>query len=137
MLSCSIRFSALECPVQKTICSWWWAYVPGTCRAKNTSIKLPSCIKLAFHFISCRQDVEHRQWSDFWATRHLRLREFGHDDRPICAAQSSLGRFKWTRMMPHFFSPLLQKKIDHFETESNRWRQITGLLFFFWLPLTN
>jgi len=22
------------------------------CRAKNTSIKLPSCIKLAFHFIS-------------------------------------------------------------------------------------
>jgi len=33
-------------------CSWWWAYVPETCRAKNTSIKLPSCIKLAFHFIS-------------------------------------------------------------------------------------
>ena len=27
-------------------------YVPETCRAKNTSIKLPSCIKLAFHFIS-------------------------------------------------------------------------------------
>jgi len=24
-----------------------------TCRAKNTSIKLPSCIKLAFQFISC------------------------------------------------------------------------------------
>jgi len=33
-------------------CSWWWAYVPETCRAKYTSIKLPSCIKLAFHFIS-------------------------------------------------------------------------------------
>jgi len=33
-------------------CSWWWAYVPETCRAKNTSIKLPYCIKLAFHFIS-------------------------------------------------------------------------------------
>jgi len=33
-------------------CSWWWTYVPETCRAKNTSIKLPSCIKLAFHFIS-------------------------------------------------------------------------------------
>ena len=33
-------------------CSWWWAYVPETCRAKNTSIKLPSCIKLAFHLIS-------------------------------------------------------------------------------------
>jgi len=29
-----------------------YAYVPETCRAKNTSIKLPSCIKLAFHFIS-------------------------------------------------------------------------------------
>jgi len=26
--------------------------VHGTCRAKNTSIKLPSCIKLEFHFIS-------------------------------------------------------------------------------------
>jgi len=34
------------------LCSWWWAYVPETCRAKNTSIKLPSRIKLAFHFIS-------------------------------------------------------------------------------------
>jgi len=29
-----------------------WAYVPEKCRAENTSIKLPSCIKLAFHFIS-------------------------------------------------------------------------------------
>jgi len=27
-------------------------YVPETCQAKNTSITLPSCIKLAFHFIS-------------------------------------------------------------------------------------
>jgi len=26
--------------------------VPETCRAKNTSIKLHSCIKLAFHFFS-------------------------------------------------------------------------------------
>jgi len=26
-------------------CSWWWAYVPETCRAKNTLIKLPCCIK--------------------------------------------------------------------------------------------
>jgi len=34
-------------------CSWWWAYAPETCWAKNTSIKLPSCIKLAFHFKSC------------------------------------------------------------------------------------
>jgi len=32
--------------------SWWWAYVPETCRAKNTLIKLPSCIKLAFQVIS-------------------------------------------------------------------------------------
>jgi len=29
-----------------------WAYVPETYRAKNTSIKLPCCIKLVFHFIS-------------------------------------------------------------------------------------
>ena len=33
-------------------CSWWWAYVPKTCRAKNTLIKLPCCIKLAFQIIS-------------------------------------------------------------------------------------
>ena len=32
-------------------CSWWWAYVPETCRAKNTLIKLPCCIKLAFQII--------------------------------------------------------------------------------------
>ena len=32
--------------------SWWWAYVPETCRAKETSIKLPCCIKLAFQIIS-------------------------------------------------------------------------------------
>ena len=28
------------------------AYVPETCRAKNTLIKLPCCIKLAFQIIS-------------------------------------------------------------------------------------
>ena len=33
-------------------CSWRWAYVPKTCQAKNILKKLPSCIKLAFHFIS-------------------------------------------------------------------------------------
>ena len=27
-------------------------YVPETCRAKNTSINLPCCIKLAFQIIS-------------------------------------------------------------------------------------
>jgi len=27
-------------------------YVPETCRAKNTLIKLPCCMKLAFHIIS-------------------------------------------------------------------------------------
>jgi len=31
-------------------------YVPETCRAKDTTIKLLSCIKLAFHFIS-KDDV--------------------------------------------------------------------------------
>ena len=34
-------------------CSWWWAYIPETCRAKNTLIKLPCCIKLAFQIITC------------------------------------------------------------------------------------
>ena len=42
--------------VQKTICynstSNAPAYVPEICRAKNISIKLPCCIKLAFHIIS-------------------------------------------------------------------------------------
>ena len=33
-------------------CSWWWAYVPETCRAKNILIKLPRCIKLPFQIIS-------------------------------------------------------------------------------------
>ena len=33
-------------------CSWWWACVPEICRARNTLIKLPCCIKLAFHIIS-------------------------------------------------------------------------------------
>jgi len=66
MLSCSIWFSALSfwmggvlesrCVGRvygadgaiRTVC----AYVPDTCRAKNTSIKLPCCIKLAFQIIS-------------------------------------------------------------------------------------
>jgi hypothetical protein len=38
--------------LQLVWCSWWWSYVPETCRAKNISIKLPRCIKLAFHIIS-------------------------------------------------------------------------------------
>jgi len=32
--------------------SWWWAYVPETRRAKNTLIKLPCSIKLAFQVTS-------------------------------------------------------------------------------------
>ena len=36
-------------------CSWWWAYVPETFRAKNTSKKSPSCIELAFRFISTEE----------------------------------------------------------------------------------
>jgi len=32
-------------------CSWWWAYVPETCRAKNTFIKLSFCVKFAFQII--------------------------------------------------------------------------------------
>jgi len=39
MLSCSIWFYCTD-------------YVPEAHRPKNTSIKLPSCVKLAFHFIS-------------------------------------------------------------------------------------
>ena len=50
--------------VQKTICCNSTSnapddvrYVPETCRAKNISIKLPCCIKLAFHIISIRNIV--------------------------------------------------------------------------------
>ena len=39
-------------------CSWWWAYVPETFRAKNTLIKSPCCIKLAFQIISRLQIVQ-------------------------------------------------------------------------------
>jgi len=60
MSSCSIWFSApsfwmgggLESRCVGRVCGADGA-APETCRAKNTSIKLPSCIKLAFHFISC------------------------------------------------------------------------------------
>ena len=31
-------------------CSWWWAYVPETCHAKNISIKLPCRINVALTF---------------------------------------------------------------------------------------
>ena len=64
MLSCSIWFSApsfwmgggLESRCVGRVCgadgAVRAAYVPETCRAKNISIKLPCCIKLAFHIIS-------------------------------------------------------------------------------------
>ena len=66
MLSCSIWFCApsfwtttrpkTRCRnrmLQLNIwCSWWWPYVPETCRAKNTSIKLPWCMQLECHIIS-------------------------------------------------------------------------------------
>jgi len=46
-------------------CSWWWAYVPETCGAKNTQIKLPCCIKLSFRIISwgrCTVKQPSRVW---------------------------------------------------------------------------
>jgi len=66
MLSCSIWFSAPSfwiCGGLESRCVGRGygadgtirtvkTYVPETCRAKNTSIKLLICIKLAFHFIS-------------------------------------------------------------------------------------
>ena len=47
MVVCTVRMVTCD-----SWCSWWWAYVHETCRAKNTSIKLPCCIKLAFHIVS-------------------------------------------------------------------------------------
>ena len=43
-------------------CSWWWAYVPETCRAKYTLIKLHCCIKLAFQIISVQNKVGSALW---------------------------------------------------------------------------
>jgi len=76
MLSCSIWFSApsfwkgggLESGRVGCVCGAdgdvrRTAPSAHTCRAKNTSIKLPSCIKLAFHFISWgRCTVKQRSW---------------------------------------------------------------------------
>jgi len=56
--------------------SWWWAYVPETCRAKNISIKLPSCIKLAVHFIlsdKSRPGVQPLYFLSINATLNARL----------------------------------------------------------------
>jgi len=58
MLGCSIWLSA-----PSFLVGWWsWeplrrsiyaaAYVPETCRAKNTLIKLPCCVKFSFQVIS-------------------------------------------------------------------------------------
>jgi len=47
-----VRRGGLSCWGVVCVCDEVSAYVPETCRAKNTSIELPSCIKLAFHFIS-------------------------------------------------------------------------------------
>ena len=45
-------------------CSWWRAYVPETCQAKNISIKLPCCIKLAFQIITISLFV--RRWQNIY-----------------------------------------------------------------------
>jgi len=61
MLSCSVWFSAPSFWMGGGLESRCVGRVYGangavrlheTCRSKNTSIKLPTCIKLAFHFIS-------------------------------------------------------------------------------------
>ena len=46
-------------PIIRSIrcCSWWWVYVPETCRVKNTLIKLPCCIKLAVQIISVKNTL--------------------------------------------------------------------------------
>ena len=57
MLSCSIWFSAPSFWMgggheSRRVGRVYGADGTETCRAKNTSVKLPCCIKLAFHFIS-------------------------------------------------------------------------------------
>jgi len=47
-------------------CSWWWAYVPETCRAKNTLIKLPCCIKMAVQIISRHGVCERCVSTEYW-----------------------------------------------------------------------
>ena len=65
-------------------CSWWWAYVPETRWAKNTLIKLPCCIKLAFQIIS---DKGRLQWKvyHFALTVSLYLGKYStHGERCDC-----------------------------------------------------
>ena len=70
-------------------CSWWWAYVPETCRAKNTSIKLPCCIKLAFHIITrvtriCCNDISIQLTHKFYTVltcTHFRTNGCPEDNR--------------------------------------------------------
>ena len=69
------------CAVRMLPCSWWWAYVPEICRAKNTSIKLPCCTKLAFQIIS-RGICTVKQLSSFNYTTWL----FSGRDLPPFAA---------------------------------------------------
>jgi len=57
MLSCSVWFSAPSFWMggglkSRCVGRVYGADVPETCRAKNTSMKLPCCNKLAFHIIS-------------------------------------------------------------------------------------
>ena len=48
-------------------CSWWWTYVPETCRAKNTLIKLPFYNMLAFQVVSfCTTSLAQRTKLIFW-----------------------------------------------------------------------
>ena len=44
--------------LQLNIQGSWWAYLPETCRSKNTLIKLPCCIYLAFQVSSLISSVE-------------------------------------------------------------------------------
>jgi len=51
-------------------CSWWWAYVPETCRAKNTSINY--IVALSWHFtLFHEEDARPNNPQDSWLNEIL------------------------------------------------------------------
>ena len=57
-----------------------WAYTAETCRAKNTSIKLPRCTMLTFHIIS---------WEEVWSNNpqvyKTLFTKWNHESREVIA----------------------------------------------------
>ena len=84
--------------------SWWWAYVPETCRAKYTSIKLPSCIKLAFHFMSwgrCTVKPTLKNFKSEWGLEY-----------PTCSKRTSVNWIGYILRRNCLLKQVIEGKVD-------------------------